>query len=97
MILSFGDKTTEDVFHGLNTRNARAVPQAIWGIACRKLDFINAASALSDLASPPGNHLEALRGDLRGLHSIRINSQYRIIFRWEGLGAAEVRILDYHS
>jgi proteic killer suppression protein len=97
MLLSFGDKTTEDIFHGMNTRHARSIPQPVWGIASRKLDFINAAGALSDLASPPGNHLEALKGDLSGYHSIRINSQYRIIFQWKGLGAAGVRILDYHS
>jgi proteic killer suppression protein len=63
----------------------------------RKLDVLNAAGRLSDLASPPGNRLEALRGKLRGRHSIRINDQWRIVFRWEGSDAHEVRITDYHE
>ena len=59
--------------------------------------MINAAQSLDDLRSPPGNRLEALRGDLRGCHSIQINAQWRIVFRWETLGAHEVRIVDYHA
>ena len=61
----------------------------------RKLDMLNAAHSLMDLRSPPGNRLEALRGNLRGMHSIRINDQWRVVFRWQE-GAHEVQIIDYH-
>ena len=62
----------------------------------RKLDLLNAATNLDDLRAPPGNRLEALKGDLAGFHSIRINSQWRIIFRWTSSGPADVQIIDYH-
>lgn len=65
-------------------------------VAERKLDMIDYASRLLDLASPPGNRLEALRGDLRGLHSIRVNDQWRIVFRWTAAGPTEVDVCDYH-
>lgn len=58
--------------------------------------MLNAAEVLHDLLAPPGNRLEALRGDLKGRHSIRVNDQWRIVFRWTATGPAEVRILDYH-
>jgi len=64
--------------------------------AARKLDVLDYAEALSDLASPPGNRLEALKGDLKGLHSIRINDQWRIVFRWTDAGPGDVDIRDYH-
>ena len=62
----------------------------------RKLDMLDYAAALRDLRSPPGNRLESLRGDLAGLHSIRINQQWRVVFRWTESGAEDVRIMDYH-
>lgn len=65
-------------------------------IVARKLDMLDYADVLSDLHSPPGNRLEALRGDLRGLHSIRVNDQWRIVFRWTPSGPAEVDVRDYH-
>lgn len=65
-------------------------------IAARKLDMLHYAAVLSDLVSPPGNRLEALRGKLAGLHSIRINDQWRVVFRWTESGPAEVDIFDYH-
>jgi toxin HigB-1 len=65
-------------------------------VARRKLDVLDYAEALSDLASPPGNRLEALKGDLTGFHSIRINDQWRVVFRWTNSGPAEVDIRDYH-
>jgi toxin HigB-1 len=65
--------------------------------ALRKLDMVNAASILKDLRIPPGNQLEALSDDRQGQHSIRINDQYRICFVWEGDGAHELEIVDYHS
>jgi proteic killer suppression protein len=96
MILSFGDKATQDVFNGVNTREARSIPRSIWSVAFRKLDMINAAAFLRDLKAPPGNKLEALAGKLKGSHSIRINDQYRIVFRWTDGGAKSVQITDYH-
>lgn len=65
-------------------------------IAKRKLDMLDYAQALGDLASPPGNRLEALKGDLKGFHSVRINDQWRIIFRWDADGPYDVDIVDYH-
>ena len=65
-------------------------------VAARKLDVLDYAAALSDLRSPPGNRLEALKGDLRSLHSIRINDQWRVVFLWTGAGPVEVDIRDYH-
>ena len=65
-------------------------------MATRKLDMLDYSQKLSDLASPPGNRLEALKGDLEGFHSIRINDQWRVVFRWTGAGPGEVDIRDYH-
>ena len=95
MIVSFGDKATSDLFHGISSRKARKLPSQITELALYKLDVINAAKNLDDLKAPPGNRLEALKGNLRGFHSIRINSQWRIVFRWEANAAHDVRILDY--
>lgn len=96
MIHSFGDDATEDLYHGRQTSRVRRFPRAILPVALRKLDMINAAFKLVDLRLPPGNRLEALQGDLEGFYSIRINHQWRIIFRWENGGASEVTIVDYH-
>jgi proteic killer suppression protein len=95
VILSFGDKTTEDLFNGVGSKSTRTF-QAILKVVRRKLDMVNAASRLDDLMSPPNNRLELLKGDLRGFYSIRINDQYRIIFKWRNGNAHEVRIKDYH-
>jgi proteic killer suppression protein len=97
VIVSFGDAATEDLFHGRPTSRARRFPADVTRVALRKLDQLNAATRLEDLRSPPGNRLEALRGDLRGLHSIRVNEQWRVVFRWRGEEAGEVRLTDYHS
>ena len=96
MIHSFSDRGTADLFNGISSRHARAIPNQVKQIALMKLDIINAAQILDDLRSPPGNRLEALRGDLSGYHSIRINQQWRIVFRWAGNGAYDVKIADYH-
>lgn len=96
MIASFGDKRTEDIFHGRSTKRARSFPQDLVRIAVRKLDMINAAHRLDDLRVPPGNRLEALLGDLAGSFSIRINDQWRIVFGWTGDRATDVQIADYH-
>lgn len=97
MIVSFGDRATEAVFHGERPKASTRLPPQILRVARRKLDMLNAAHVLSDLRVPPGNKLEALKGDLRGMHSIRINDQWRIVFRWTDAGPEEVRICDYHS
>ena len=65
-------------------------------VSLRKLDMLDYAEALSDLASPPGNRLEALKGDLAGFHSVRINDQWRLVFRWTAAGPGDVDIRDYH-
>ena len=96
VIKSFGNVTAQDIFNGDNTKEARKLPRNLWSIAVRKLDQLNAAFQLSDLRIPPGNRLEILRGDLMGYQSIRINDQYRIIFKWTNDGPEEVKIVDYH-
>lgn len=96
-IVSFGNKGTEDIFHGDDSRDARRVcPQDIWRVAHRKLDQLNAVSELRQLRFPPGNELEPLKRDRKGQHGIRINDQYRICFRWTDSGPADVEIVDYH-
>ena len=97
VIVSFGDRATEDLFHDRHSSRIRRYPPEILRPAIQQLDMLNAARVLKDLRSPPGNRLEALRGDLAGFHSIRINRQWRIIFRWEAVDASEVRIVDYHT
>jgi len=98
VIRGFKGRGTEDVFNGKNTPAARRTcPRSIWSTAFRKLDQIDSATQLSDLAVPPGNQLEALRGDRKGQHSIRINDEFRICFRWTEAGADELEIVDYHG
>ena len=96
MIASFGDETTEGIFNGENTKAARRIPVEVWKTASRKLDMLNAAHELRDLMIPPGNRLESLRGTLAGKHSIRVNDQFRILFRWKDGNAYEVQVKDYH-
>ena len=96
MIVSFGDKATEDLFHGRSTSRVRRYPPEILRAAVQKLDMLYTAREVRDLRSPPGNQLEILKGDLKGFHSIRINQQWRIIFIWEGSDTHQVRIVDYH-
>ena len=97
MIQSFADQTTADLFAELPTRAARGIPKGLWPTVQRKLKWLDRAHGLLDLASPPGNRLEALKGDQKGRHSIRVNDQYRLTFRWEGNNAYEIRCEDYHS
>ncbi|MDW8327159.1 MAG: type II toxin-antitoxin system RelE/ParE family toxin [Anaerolineales bacterium] len=97
MIVSFKDKGTEDIFNGENTRAARqSCPQSLWKVVARKLDQLDSVTALSELRVPPGNRLEALTGDRKGQHSIRINDQYRICFVWSEGDPTQVEIVDYH-
>jgi proteic killer suppression protein len=97
VIRSFANAGTEDVFNGRNTKAARGTcPRAVWSVACRTLDQLDSIEAVAELRVPPGNRLEALAGDRRGQHSIRINDQYRVCFRWTDSGPADVEIVDYH-
>jgi proteic killer suppression protein len=92
MIQSFKDADTKDLYEtGTNRRWA-----TIRAVALRKLDQIEASIGLSELRVPPGNRLEALKGDRMGQHSIRINERYRVCFIWEVDGAHAVEITDYH-
>jgi proteic killer suppression protein len=93
MIKSFRCKETERIFNG---KFSGTLPQAIQKAAARKLAIIEAAMGLEDLKIPPGNRLEALSGDRRGQHSIRIGEQWRVCFVWQDGNANDVEIVDYH-
>ena len=93
MIRSFASRDAEALFSG---RFAKRLPHDIQRVAHRKLKQLDHAAALDDLRAPPGNRLEALKGDRQGQHSIRINDQWRICFTWENGGADAVDIVDYH-
>ncbi len=97
MIVTFGNRTTSDLFHGISNSRVRRLPTQILDSALYKLDILNSAHALKDLQSPPGNRLEALHGDDVGFHSIRINNQWRIIFQWQDGNVHDVQIIDYHQ
>ena len=96
MIRSFADDATEDIWHGTNSKAARAIPRNLWQIVRRKLDQIDSVGNLEDLRIPPGNRLHALKAEFAGYHAIRVNDQYRITFRFEGPDAFDVRCEDYH-
>lgn len=93
MIISFKDKEAAKLF---NMEVSRKLPLAMQRSARRKLEMLNAAVSLDSLNVPPANHLEALRGDRQGQHSIRINDQYRICFTWRDGHVHQVEIVDYH-
>lgn len=94
MIRSFRGKLAQAIH--ADRQVPKGFSQSLAKIARRKLVQLNNASVLRDLAVPPGNHLEALKRDLAGRHAIRINDQWRIVFRWTGAGAEDVEIMDYH-
>jgi len=97
VIQSFKNSGTENIFNGRNSIEARRLlPRNLWNIAFRKLDMLDVAVLLTDLRVPPGNRLEALQSERLGQHSIRINNQYRICFKWTDAGPVEVEIVDYH-
>jgi proteic killer suppression protein len=96
VIVSFGDPDTEALYHGGRERRRRRFPPDIVATALRKLDLLEAAQDLRDLRAPPGNRLEALRGDLAGHHSMRVNARWRVVFRWTAQGAEDVSLLDHH-
>lgn len=97
VIRSFGNRATEALYHGTAGARVRGLPHDVIRITLHKLDVLDAATQLTDLRSPPGNRLEALRGKLAGYYSIRINDQWRILFRWEEPHALDVAIVDYHQ
>ncbi|MDA9501571.1 Killer protein [Bradyrhizobium sp. CCBAU 11357] len=94
MIRSFRGKFAEPILQGRSI--PKGFPADLAKIARRKLVMVDAADFIETLRSPPGNRLEALKGDLAGKHSIRINDQWRIVFRWTDAGPEEVEIMDYH-
>ena len=97
MIRSFADRGTEDIFNRRGSRQARhTCPQPVWDVARRKLDMLSAAVSLASLRLPPGNALEALKGERQGQYSLRINDQFRLCFVWTVDGPAAVEIVDYH-
>ncbi|MFA5891446.1 MAG: type II toxin-antitoxin system RelE/ParE family toxin [Actinomycetota bacterium] len=93
MVRSFGNRDTERLF---NRERVRSVPPNLQRVALRKLRMLHRARSLPDLRVPPGNRLEALRGDRKGQHSIRVNDQSRICFTWRAGDAYDVEIVDYH-
>lgn len=97
MIHSFKDQGTRDVFDVTASKRAsKSCPPDLWTVARRKLDILNQADTIQDLKVPPRNRLEALKGDRKGHHSIRVNDQFRICFRWTPTGPEDVEIVDYH-
>ncbi len=94
MILSFGSKDTEKIWNG---ERVKRIPLEIQQIGRRKLRMLNNSQIVGDLMIPPSNRLEKLSGNFKGFHSIRINDQWRIIFKWESNHASEVEIIDYHK
>lgn len=96
VIVSFADGATEDVYHGRNSKAARRFSRQLWQRMQSKLDLLNAAITLQDLQVPPSNHLEQLKGDLKDLYSIRVNDQYRIVFRFAEGNCHDVSCQDYH-
>jgi proteic killer suppression protein len=95
VIVTFSGQLAEDLFFDRRSAVTRRFPSGLRHAAQRKLQYLNVASRLDDLRVPPGNRLEALKGRLAGYHSIRINDQWRVMFRWRD-GAREVQIVDYH-
>ena len=96
MIRSLANDITSDIWNGVNSKAARCIPRELCPIVRRKLDQVDAVTRLDDLRVPPGNRLHRLVGDLAGFHAIRVNDQYRIIFRFEGEDTFDVRCADYH-
>jgi len=96
VISSFGDATTADIYHGSDTKAARRIRRELWDRVQCKLDLLNACTSVEDLRIPPANRLEKLEGNLAGFYSIRVNRQYRIVFKFANGNCEEVRCTDYH-
>ncbi len=98
MAITFLGRGTEDIYNGVDSKAARKIcPPQLARRARSKLFLIDDAESVQDLRIPPGNRLEALKGDRRGQYSVRINDQFRICFRWTDSGARDAEIVDYHS
>ena len=97
MIESFGNPVAEDLFYDRKSKSTRSFPSELRRIARRKLLYLHDAIDLQDPRVPPGNRLERLKGNLKGFHSIRINDQWRLVFRWSGGQSHDAQILDYHK
>jgi proteic killer suppression protein len=97
MIRNIIGKVTQDIYDGTDSRHARTIPRELHGKAKRLLDQINASPRIDLLGIPPGNPLKKLDGRLAGNWSIRINDQWRIVFKWQGNNAIDVEIVDYHA
>lgn len=96
MIESFGNRLAEDLFFDRRSRATKSFPPDLLRVARRKLLYLHDAAELGDLRVPPGNRLEALKGRLSGFHSIRVNDQWRVVFRWQSGQALDVSLVDYH-
>jgi len=96
VIETFGNALAEDLFDDRRTKDTRAFPPELRRAGRRKLLYLHDASELKDLRVPPGNRLEGLKGRRKGLYSIRINDQWRVIFHWQGGNAFDVEVVDYH-
>jgi proteic killer suppression protein len=96
VIESFGNDLAEDLFYDRQSRETRAFPAALLRAARRKVLYLHDATQLSDLRVPPRNRLEALKGRWKGFYSIRINDQWRVVFRFKSGDASDVRVVDYH-
>ena len=96
MIETFGNALAEDLFDDKRTKATSAFPPELRRAARRKLLYLHDAAELRDLRVPPGNRLEGLKGNLQGFHSIRINDQWRVVFRWQNGNAFDVQVVDYH-
>jgi proteic killer suppression protein len=96
VIRTLADDTTRDIWKGVNSKAARRIPLELWPNVRRTLDQIDAVTSLQDLKVPPGNRLHALGGNLRGWYAVRVNDQYRIVFRFVGADAFDLRCTDYH-
>ena len=96
MIESFGNRLADDLFDDRNSRATRAFPPELRRVARRKLLYLHDVAELKDLRVPPGNRLEALKGNRKGFHSILINDQWRVVFRWQSGQTLDVQVVDYH-
>lgn len=96
MIVSFGNKLAEDLFHNRTSKHTRHFQPDLYKTARRKLYLLHYLVNLSELKAPPGNQLEPLKGHLKGYYSIRVNKQWRLVFQWDGQNIIDVAVMDYH-
>jgi toxin HigB-1 len=97
MISSFGNQLAQDIFEDQHKKVIRKFSPDLYEVARRKMFYLQEAESLQDLRVPPGNKLEALKGNLKGFFSIRINNQWRLVFKWKDGSPHEVAVIDYHK